>query len=87
MAIYRFPEFNVDIEDPELQIVFSDANPKILGVDVTDLTYTIEIRLVSGGATFGYTLDKVQAESLDWAAEGANMRSQIWTRLEDFKID
>ena len=84
MAVYRFENWGtLDIIDPELEIVFSDENPKITGVHIQDIQYDIDIVLVSDGVRFGLNLKKVQAESLDWQEEGANMRNQIWSKLEE----
>ena len=78
---------NLEIKNPTIEIVgLADGNPNISNIDFVTKKYSIEILLKTENATFGMTLNDVQAESLDWTT-GQNLPLQVLTALnEQFSV-
>lgn len=78
---------NLEIKNPTIEIVgLAEGNPNISNIDFVTKKYSIEILLKTENATFGMTLNDVQAESLDWTT-GQNLPLQVLTALnEQFSV-
>ena len=90
MPTYRFTQDDhlgvVTIVDPIIDIMPDIINPNVSKIDFETYQYSVEIKMTTNDAQYQTILKGVQAESLSWENEGANMMSQILTRLENNEI-
>lgn len=79
---------SLEIVNPTIQIKgLNVGNPKVLAIDFITLKYSVDINLITENVNFGMALENVQAESLDFKNDGANMPQQVLTALnEQFAI-
>jgi len=73
-----------EITPTEIEIVgLNIGNPNISNIEFQTKKYSIEIKLITEGCTFGLLLDNVQAESMNFNEEGGKIQNQVLTALNE----
>ena len=76
---YKFPQFNVELTDPEL-LVSADN----ITIFPSNMTTDVDIILTVGTSRFGIRLTDIKVENLNYDAD--TLITSILIRLEDFKV-
>lgn len=89
MAKYRFEQWDVDIENPELEIIgLSSGNPQITYIDFPTKKYNVDISLFNSSTRlYNLNLKGVQSISLNWEDGSNDITAQVWDRLNDYLVE
>lgn len=79
MAKYRFPNFEVVIDNPQVII-----NPVVRNVNPVAMTICVDITLSVEGVSFGVTLEDVAVQNLHYDSD--SLQTRVMEKLSQLEV-
>lgn len=82
MAVYRFPEFNIDLVNPVISISGQVGTSVIDGI-ATNMAYADLVFTTPNGSKFGFRLEH-NSKPVDWTIE--SLTAWVGLRLQEYIV-
>jgi hypothetical protein len=84
---YLIEQLGLVLVDPQIEITIINGSPVIQNLNFATNKFDILVRLYGEGYSFDTMIADVQADTLNWAEEGAKLPGYVQAKIDEWVVD